>query len=58
MTSTLYVLRVSDKTNVVDRQDVRMTSTGTYIFIETWLYHLMAGHLSDLLKSHVSASTS
>jgi len=46
------------KLNVVDRQDVRMTSRGTYIFIETWLCHLMAGHLSDLLKAHASASTS
>jgi len=35
MTSTLHVLRVNDKTNVVYIDSVRMTNTGTNTCIET-----------------------
>jgi hypothetical protein len=39
------------------RQDVRMTSTATNTCIEITGCHFMAGHLSDLLQEHTSAST-
>ena len=59
MTSTLDVLRVNDKANIdniVYRQGVRMTSTGTNTCIETDQAVIYCG-LSDLLEAHGSAST-
>jgi hypothetical protein len=52
MTSTLHVLRVSDKANIDNRQGVRMTSTGTNTCTKT------AGYVQLLAIDHGSLALS